>query len=115
MPAAVFHYIEREEDHEDWGTWKPSKELTAMPVLPGWGGAPRAGGGIGGCGWLRMFAGPYPGRAMEYLRFGEFPVTPELALGSEEAEILELDFAAMAESSTPRWRFSLKKTAGIFG
>jgi len=110
MPGGVFHLVEI-EDHEDYGTWSRAPHYPAellMPVLhydvpaPAW---------FASAGYHVIFAGPYPGRGAHCRVYGEFPAVAQVVLAHDTVDLVAMDFAAIAESGSSRWRLPFKKTA----
>jgi CMP-N,N'-diacetyllegionaminic acid synthase len=114
MPSGVFHYIEI-EDHEDWATWKRAPHYHGTLALPASPCCLRAHAKMDPGGYSPIFAGPYAG-ATPYARVvGEMSPPHAVVVGEGHTGLLAMDFAAIAEADSSRWRFSLKKTAGFFG
>jgi CMP-N,N'-diacetyllegionaminic acid synthase len=114
MPAGVFHYIEI-EDHEDWTTWKRASHYPGKLLLPESPCRVRAHARMDAGGYNAVFAGPYTGAAPCSRVVGEMNPPHAVAVGEGHTSLLAMDFAAIAETDSSRWRFSLKKTAGFFG
>jgi CMP-N,N'-diacetyllegionaminic acid synthase len=117
MPPGVFTYFEI-EDHEDFGTWKRAPHYPAHPLEPL---APESGCGLRsramlpGAGTNVVFAGPYAGRKAECRPPHEIPLEPGVFLGPATVDLVEMDFGAIAEAGSSRWRLPFKKTAtGLF-
>lgn len=114
MPTGVFHYIEI-EDHEDWGTWKRAPHYPAALLLPESPCSVRARSKVDAGGYNTIFAGPYAGAAAYCRVVGEMTPPHAVVVGEGHTGLLEMDFAAIAEADSSRWRLSFKKTAGFFG
>lgn len=114
MPAGVFHYIEI-EDHEDWATWRRAPHFPAALLLPGSGFDLRSCAGLAATGYHPVAAGPYAGKGAHCRVIGEQMSPHEVVFKGSQTHLLEMDFAAIAESDSSRWRLSFKKSAGFFG
>jgi CMP-N-acetylneuraminic acid synthetase len=110
MPGGVFHYVEI-EDHEDYGTWSRAQHYPAKLAIPASGCGLPAPAWLAANGYLGVFAGPYAGRGAHSRVYGEFPPAPQVVLAHGMVELIAMDFAAIAESGSSRWRLPFKKTA----
>jgi len=110
MPGGVFHLIEI-EDHDDDGTWSRAPYYPAKLVIPDSGCGVPSPAWFAANGYFGVFAGPYAGRGGHSRVYGEFPPAPQVVLAHDMVELLAMDFAAIAESGSSRWRLPFKKTA----
>jgi hypothetical protein len=111
MPRGVFHYIGI-EDHDDYATWGRAPHLPAALLIPGSGCNVSSRSRLAAAGCEGVFAGPYAGETIRCLRFEQLPAAHEVRLTDSPVGIVATDFAAIAEASSPRWPFSLRKAAG---
>ena len=110
MPGGVFHLIEI-EDHDDYGTWSRAPYYAAKLLIPASGCGVPSPAWFAANGYFGVFAGPYAGRGAHSRVYGEFPAAPQVVLAHDMVELLAMDFAAIAESGSSRWRLPFKKTA----
>ena len=110
MPGGVFHLIEI-EDHEDYGTWSRAPHYPAKLLILASGCGVPSPAWFASNGYFGVFAGPYAGRGGHGRVYGEFPAAPQVVLAHGMVELLAMDFAAIAESGSSRWRLPFKKTA----
>lgn len=111
MPQGVFHYIAI-EDHDDYATWARAPYHPAVLLIRGSGCSVGSCAGLAAAGCEKVFAGPYAGETARCLRFEQLPAAHKVVVTDSRTDILAMDFAAIAEASSPRWPFSLRKTAG---
>jgi hypothetical protein len=112
MPAGVFHYIEI-EDHEDWASWTRAPHYPAALLMPDSRCDVRARALLDPIGYAPVVAGPRVGQTPWPRVIGALTSPHEVAVADSRANIIEMDFAAIAESD--RGWLSFKKTAGFFG
>jgi len=110
MPGGVFHLIEI-EDHDDDGTWSRAPYYPAKLLIPASGCGVPSPVWFASNGYFGVFAGPYAGRGGHTRVYGEFPAAPQVVLAHDMVDLLAMDFAAIAESGSSRWRLPFKKTA----
>jgi hypothetical protein len=110
MPGGVFHYVEI-EDHDDDGTWSRAPYYPAKLLIPASGCGLPSPAWFAANGYFGVFAGPYAGRGAHSRVYGEFPAAPQVVLAHDMVELIAMDFAAIAESGSSRWRLPFKKTA----
>ena len=110
MPGGVFHYVEI-EDHEDYGTWSRAPHYPAKLSIPASGCDVPPPAWFAAAGYHVVFAGPYAGSGAHGRVYGEFPPASQVVLAHDMVDLVAMDFAAIAESGTSRWRLPFKKTA----
>ncbi len=110
FPAGVFHYVEI-EDHDDYGTWSRAPHYPAKLLIPASGCGVPSPAWFAATGYHSVFAGPYAGRGSHSRVYGAFPAAPQVVLAHGMVELIAMDFAAIAESGSSRWRLPFKKTA----
>jgi hypothetical protein len=110
MPQGVFHYVEI-EDHDDNHTWSRAPSYGAELLMPASGCGVRPPARMAAPGYFAVFAGPHPGNGAHVRVYGEFPPAAQVALAEDQVELMAMDFAAIAEAGSSRWRLPFKKTA----
>ena len=113
MPAGVFHFVEI-EDHEDYRTWTRAPYCAAELLMPDSGCGVRMRALLASAGYNAVFAGPYTGTGAHLRLHGEFPPVFRVALVNTQVDPVAMDFAAIAEAGSTRWRLPFKRTAGLF-
>ncbi len=110
FPGGVFHLLEF-EDHEDYGTWSRAPHYEAALLIPGSGCDVRSLARMAAPGYFAVSGGLHPGAAAHVRVYGEFPPASHVTVAEGLVELISMDFAAIAESGSSRWRLPFKKTA----
>jgi hypothetical protein len=116
MPFGVFHVIEI-EDWDDNLTSKTGQSHPASPLeprIPAVTFSPRSAQRLEEPLPAPVDAGPYPGGREPAGVHGEQPFVFDIMLVEDGTALLKMDFEAIAESSSPRWRNALKSASGLF-
>jgi hypothetical protein len=118
MPSGAFHYVEFEDwDRDDAKTANRATSLPATlvePWIPEAAFALRARESLDGAALAAVDAGPYPGVAAPAGPRPEQPFAIDFVILASGAELVKMDFEAIAETGAPRWRSALKNASGLF-